>query len=62
MVVTCAVLHKTARKMAARKKTHGGPDARLYESPEVMALFEPIRLWLTKNCKKVNWLMKTACN
>lgn len=44
--------------MAARKKTHGAPDSRLYESPEVMALFEPIRLWLSKNCKKVKCYLR----
>ena len=59
-MVTWAVPTNPLRKMAARKKTHGAPDARLYESPEVMALFEPIRMWLSKNCKKVKCLLKTA--
>lgn len=60
IMVTWAVPTNPLRKMAARKKTHGAPDARLYESPEVMALFEPIRMWLSKNCKKVKCLLKTA--
>lgn len=38
-------------KMAARKKD-GGPDWKYYESPETVALFEPIKQYLLKNYKK----------
>ena len=37
--------------MAARKKD-GGPDWKYYESPETVALFEPIKQYLLRNYKK----------
>lgn len=39
-------------KMAARKKD-GAPDWKYYESAETVALFEPVKQYLLKNCKKV---------
>ena len=43
--------------MAARKKD-GSPDWKYYESAETIALFEPVKQYLLKNCKKViaTWL------
>ena len=38
--------------MAARKKD-GAPDWKYYESAETVALFEPVKQYLLKNCKKV---------
>ena len=38
--------------MAVRKKD-GGPNLKHYESPDVVALFDSVRNWLTKNAKKV---------
>lgn len=38
--------------MAARKKD-GAPDWKYYESTETVALFEPVKQYLLKNCKKV---------
>ena len=38
--------------MAVRKKD-GGPDWKLYESPSVCELFEQVKQYLLKNCKKV---------
>ncbi|XP_065839082.1 SWI/SNF complex subunit SMARCC2-like [Oscarella lobularis] len=37
--------------MAVRKKD-GGPNLKHYESPDVVALFDSVRNWLTKNAKK----------
>ena len=39
-------------KMAARKKD-GAPDWKYYESTETVSLFEPVKQYLLKNCKKV---------
>ena len=39
-------------KMAVRKKV-GAPDWKYYESPDTVALFEPVKNYLLKNCKKV---------
>lgn len=38
-------------KMAVRKKV-GAPDWKYYESPDTVALFEPVKNYLLKNCKK----------
>lgn len=38
--------------MAARKKD-GAPDWKYYENAETVALFEPVKLYLLKNYKKV---------
>lgn len=38
--------------MAARKKD-GAPDWKYYEITETIALFEPVKQYLLKNCKKV---------
>ena len=38
--------------MAARKKD-GAPDWKYYESLDTIALFEPVKQYLLKNCKKV---------
>ncbi|CAH3168343.1 unnamed protein product [Porites evermanni] len=37
--------------MAVRKKV-GAPDWKYYESPDTVALFEPVKNYLLKNCKK----------
>lgn len=44
--------------MAARKKD-GSPDWKYFESADTIALFEPVKQYLLKNCKKViaTWLM-----
>lgn len=39
--------------MAARKKD-GAPDWKYYESLDTIALFEPVKQYLLKNCKKVS--------
>lgn len=39
--------------MAARKKD-GAPDWKYYETAETAALFEPVKQYLLKNCKKVH--------
>nr|AFJ24742.1 SWI/SNF complex subunit SMARCC-1 [Schmidtea mediterranea] len=34
------------------KKKDGLPNQRFYENPEIIALFDTVRTWLTRNCKK----------
>ena len=45
-------LRQKKSKMAVRKKV-GAPDWKYYESPDTVALFEPVKNYLLKNCKKV---------
>lgn len=35
-------------------KKDGGPNAKFFESPETISLFDGIKSWLQKNCKKVD--------
>lgn len=35
-------------------KKDGGPNVDFFQSPESLAQFDQIRVWLQKNCKKVN--------
>lgn len=55
--VTYRLLPDKKTNMAARKKD-GSPDWKYYESAETVALFEPVKQYLLKNCKKViaTWL------
>ena len=48
----CKPSEKKKSKMAVRKKV-GAPDWKYYESPDTVALFEPVKNYLLKNCKKV---------
>ena len=48
--------------MSASKKdgsgksgSSSGPVIKFYELPETMVLFEEVRVWLQKNCKKVSF-------
>ena len=56
----CDVINKMHKlvnrlKMAIfRKKASGNADQKLYESPDLVSRFEPVRLWLNKHCKKVS--------
>ncbi|XP_049864121.1 SWI/SNF complex subunit SMARCC2 isoform X2 [Schistocerca gregaria] len=38
--------------MTLAPKKDGGPNTKFYESPETISLFDGIRSWLQKNCKK----------
>lgn len=35
-------------------KKDGGPNVKFFESPETISLFDGIKSWLQKNCKKVD--------
>ena len=50
--VTRETLADKKTNMAARKKD-GAPDWKYYESADTIALFEPVKQYLLKNCKKV---------
>ena len=39
--------------MAASKKKNGCPNIKFYECAETISQFEPVKLWLFKNFKKV---------
>ena len=39
--------------MALQRKKDGTPNTKFFESVETVALFDPVRSWLLKNCKKV---------
>jgi len=56
-VASSETLSDKKTNMAARKKD-GAPDWKYYESAETIALFEPVKQYLLKNCKKViaTWL------
>jgi hypothetical protein len=45
---------KASSKMAFAPKKDGGPNLKFYESHETLLLFEGVKTWLIKNCKKVN--------
>ncbi|XP_063222467.1 SWI/SNF complex subunit SMARCC2 isoform X2 [Bacillus rossius redtenbacheri] len=38
--------------MSLAPKKDGGPNTKFYESPETVSLFDGIKSWLQKNCKK----------
>lgn len=38
--------------LALGPKKDGGPNAKFYESPETISLFDGVKSWLQKNCKK----------
>ena len=38
---------------ALQVKKDGGPNLKFFECLETIALFEPVRVWLLKNAKKV---------
>lgn len=40
--------------LALGPKKDGGPNIKFFESPETISLFDGIKSWLQKNCKKVN--------
>lgn len=40
--------------MALAPKKDGGPNLKFYESTETVQLFEVVKTWLIKNCKKVS--------
>lgn len=40
-------------------KKDGGPNAKFFESPEVLAQLDGVKQWLLKNCKKVCSSMRT---
>ena len=42
-----------ASKMAFAPKKDGGPNVKFFESGETAQLFETVKTWLNKNCKKV---------
>ncbi len=42
--------------MLGRKK-NGAPDAKYYDTNEMVAKFDTVRQWLLKNCKKVSYLL-----
>jgi SWIRM-associated domain at the N-terminal len=44
----------------AQPKKDGGPNVKFYESPETAQLFEGIKSWLVKNCKKVRKFILNA--
>jgi hypothetical protein len=39
--------------MSLAPKKDGGPNTKFFESPETISLFDAIKSWLQKNCKKV---------
>ncbi|XP_052824870.1 SWI/SNF complex subunit SMARCC1 isoform X2 [Octopus bimaculoides] len=39
-------------KMALQRKKDGGPNVKFFESVETIAMFDSVRTWLHKNCKK----------
>ena len=45
-------------------KKDGGPNLKFYESPDTVPLFDALKSWLVKNCKKVRngkrWLGRPA--
>lgn len=41
--------------MSLAPKKDGGPNTKFFESPETVSLFDAIKSWLQKNCKKVSW-------
>merc|ERR1712071_226195 len=43
---------REASKMAFAPKKDGGPNLKFYESAETLQLFEVVKTWLIKNCKK----------
>lgn len=51
-VITWQDASDNRTNMAARKKD-GAPDWKYYECAETIALFEPVKQYLLKNCKKV---------
>ena len=58
VVTTCVVIDVSELMLAmasafAQPKKDGGPNVKFYESPETAQLFEGIKSWLVKNCKKV---------
>lgn len=46
-------LSSYVKMMSLAPKKDGGPNSKFYESPETISLFDGIRTWLQKNCKKV---------
>ena len=39
--------------MAIEPKDTGGPNTKFYETPEIIAQFDTVKTYLTKNFKKV---------
>lgn len=59
------ILHKlnSFKMLSLEPKKDGGPNVKFYESPETISLFDGIKAWLQKNCKKVSKLIFTfQCN
>jgi hypothetical protein len=42
--------------MSLAPKKDGGPNTKFFESPETISLFDAIKSWLQKNCKKVRFV------
>lgn len=46
--------------MSLGPKKDGGPNVKFFESPETLSLFDGIKTWLQKNCKKVCSLVEAG--
>lgn len=53
MFPLCVVVYIHRKMLAFGPKKDGGPNVKFFESPETLALFDGIKNWLQKNCKKV---------
>jgi SWI/SNF related-matrix-associated actin-dependent regulator of chromatin subfamily C len=47
--------------MSLAPKKDGGPNTKFFESPETVSLFDAIKSWLQKNCKKVRLSSQAIC-
>jgi SWI/SNF related-matrix-associated actin-dependent regulator of chromatin subfamily C len=47
--------------MSLAPKKDGGPNTKFFESPETISLFDAIKSWLQKNCKKVRSSGQSVC-
>lgn len=50
---SCEKLQQNSAMAFAAPKKDGGPNLKFYEAHETLQLFEGIKTWLNKNCKKV---------
>lgn len=53
VIVAGASLKTSLKMMSLAPKKDGGPNTKFFESPETISLFDAIKSWLQKNCKKV---------
>ena len=42
--------------MALHKKKDGSPNVKYFEAAETISLYDSVKQWLQKNCKKVRYL------